>query len=68
MGKPKFFYNFMQTDGATTVQVNQVSAGIFYAAFLASRPNDDIGMAITRIDYNDQAAETISLANQGAVR
>jgi len=62
------FFNFIQADRATTIQDNQASAGLFYAAPFASRPNDDIGVGIARTDYNDRAAEAIGLANPGAAR
>jgi porin len=63
-----FFFNFIQADRATTIQDNQVAAGIFYAAPFASRPDDHIGVGMARTDYNDRAAEAISLANPGAAR
>ena len=61
-----FFFNFIQADRATTIQDNEASAGFFYTAPFASRPHDHIGLGIARTDYNDRAAEAISLANPGA--
>jgi len=63
-----FFFNFIQADRATTIQDNQAAAGIFYAAPFAARPDDHIGIGIARTDYNDRAAEAISLATPAAVR
>lgn len=62
------FFDFIQADRATTIQDNQASVGIFYAAPFTSRPDDHIGLGIARTDYNDRAAEAIGLADQGAPR
>ncbi|MCU1386599.1 MAG: hypothetical protein JWL71_5296 [Acidobacteria bacterium] len=62
------FFNFIQADRATTIEDNQASAGIFYAAPFASRPDDQVGLGMARTDYNDRAAAAISLANPGGVR
>lgn len=63
-----FFFNFIQADRATTIQDNQISAGIFYAAPFASRPDDEIGVGLARTDYNDRAAAALSFAQSGAER
>jgi porin len=59
------FFNFIQTDRATATLDNQIAAGLLYAAPFASRPNDMIGVAVGRTNYNSRAAEGIELANPG---
>jgi porin len=59
------FFNFIQTDRATATLDNQIAAGLLYAAPFASRPNDMIGVATARTNYNSRAAEAIELANPG---
>jgi porin len=61
------FFNFIQADRATSIQDNQASIGLFYAAPFASRPNDHIGIGFARTDYNRRAAEMIALSEPGAV-
>jgi porin len=61
------FFNFIQADRATATLDNQIAAGLLYAAPFASRPNDMIGVAIGRTNYNSRAAEAIELANPGMV-
>jgi porin len=60
------FFNFIQADPATATLDNQVAAGFLYAAPFESRPNDIIGVAIGRTNYNSRAAEAIALTNPGA--
>jgi porin len=60
------FVNFIQADRATATIDNQIAVGLLYAAPFESRPNDTIGLAIGRTDYNSRAAEAIELANPGA--
>jgi porin len=59
------FFNFIQADQATATLDNQIAAGLLYAAPFESRPNDMIGVAIGRTNYNSRAAEAIELANPG---
>jgi porin len=59
------FVNFIQADRATATIDNQIAVGLLYAAPFESRPNDTIGLAIGRSDYNSRAAEAIELANPG---
>lgn len=59
------FFNFTQADRATSTLDNQIAVGLLYAALFDSRPNDSIGAAFGRTDYNSRAAEALSLASPG---
>jgi porin len=49
------FLNVTQTDRRTTVTDNQIATGIFYTGLLASRPTDDMGLAIARTNVNSRS-------------
>jgi porin len=59
------FLNFVAADSATSVLNNQIAGGFAYAAPFDSRPNDTVGIAFGRTNYNSRAAESMALANPG---
>jgi porin len=60
------FFNFIQADRATATLDNQFAAGLLYAAPFDSRPNDSVGVAVGRTEFNSRAAQALALANPGA--
>ena len=61
-----FFFNFTQADRATATVDNQFAAGLLYASPFDWRPNDSLGVAVGRTDFNPRAAQALALANPGA--
>lgn len=59
------FVNFVAADRATSTLDNQFAAGVYYAGPFASRPDDTLGLAVGRTEYNSRAAEALQLANPG---
>jgi porin len=61
-----FFFNFIEADRATSTLDNQFASGLIYAGPFDSRPNDAVGVAFGRTEYNSRAARAMALANPGA--
>jgi len=59
------FFDFVQADRATSTLDNQVNAGLTYVGASPQRPNDAIGLAVGRTQYNSRAADSILLATPG---
>jgi len=59
------FLNYVQADSATAAKDNKLSLGVLVAAPFATRPNDHVGVAVGRTNYNSRAAEALELAQPG---
>jgi len=53
----KVFINSIYADRRTSTLDSQVAAGVLYSAPFASRPNDEVGLAIGRTHVNSRVAE-----------
>jgi porin len=53
------FLNVTQTDRATQATDNQISGGIFYTGLFASRPKDDMGLALARTNVNARSTRDL---------
>jgi porin len=59
------FFNFTQADLDTSTLDNQFTVGVTYAGISAQRPDDAVGLAFGRTDYNSRAALSTLLATPG---
>ena len=59
------FFNFTQADRDTSTLDNQFTVGVTYAGVSPQRPDDAVGLAFGRTDYNSRAALSTLLATPG---
>jgi porin len=57
------FFNATYADTRTSVQDNQIAAGLFYKGLFASRPADKLGFAIGRTHVNSRVADVETQLN-----
>jgi porin len=57
------FFNATYADTRTSVQDNQIAAGLFYKGLFASRPADKLGFAIGRTHVNSRIADVETQLN-----
>jgi len=59
----KVFLNGVYGDRRTSTIDSQIAAGLLYAGFFASRPQDEVGLAIGRTHVNGRVADVERLEN-----
>jgi porin len=58
-----YWLNGVYADRRTSTLDSQIAAGVLYAGFFASRPQDEVGLAIGRTQVNSRVADVERLEN-----